>query len=942
MKPTTTYAIVDIETTGTSVKDGDRIIQIGCAFVKNNKIVNTFAADVNPLTTVPAVIENLTGISNARVRKAAPFDDLAGTIYSLLQGTVFVAHNVNFDLPFINAELARVGYPELPIRAVDTVSLAQILLPTAPSFRLRDLSHLLDIAHQHPHSADSDAVATANLFIFLQKRLASLPLITLQQMVRLAPELPRETAELFAYALQRGKQHPQPLPKNLMVCNGIALRKPELPQGVAGRQPHRYPVTKAQKTRLFGKNLTYRPQQARMMNQIYRHYTNEQAAQSPLLIEAPTGTGKTLGYLLPLAYLAQDGRQVVVSTATTVLQTQLQEQGVALLNALLPDAVSAVVIKGNHHYVDLNRFAHGLALHEHSKQTQLLKLRVLVWLTMTLTGDLDELHLTTYQAPYFAEIAHHGVASLKADDPFFKEDFLRRRDQLTAQATFIITNHAYLMRHVAQLGSRQQQPLLVLDEAQHLPDGVLRESRQTFNFNFYMSACHSLASRIDQEHDLNLRALFAEQPQADYRLKLLDNSLKDTDLHLQQFQAALARQFVPSQKGGSQPLEIAITTDEITSFFATHNALIKQLQTAIENCFLQYQQLNEQYQHDQSQILPREQHVLDDFYNRLQDLRRGYDLLRAWVMPVTRGQRVFWINLNQWHDRGSLTLSGSLIDTQGFFKDQLYPYFSAPLLTGATLFATGKSQYVYDQLDLDATTAEHHQLASPFDLKRQARLLVATDATNAESPSGKQRAGYLARAIEQIVTAAPKQTLVLFNSLNMIEAVFYRLHQSGAVSDRELLAQGINGSREKLIRRFVQGDNAILLGAASFWEGIDLPQEQLELLIVTQLPFESPDQATTKARYDQLRHANRNPFYHEALPKAALKLKQGLGRLIRTEDDRGAAVILDDRVVTKRYGQTILKALPKSLTPTTGSVAEITTELQSFFKTKTQSVSDAD
>ena len=102
MKPNTTYAVVDIETTGTSVKDGDRIIQIGCAFVKNNKIINTFATDVNPLTTVPAVIENLTGISNARVRKAPPFDDLAGTVYSLLQGTVFVAHNVNFDLPFIN------------------------------------------------------------------------------------------------------------------------------------------------------------------------------------------------------------------------------------------------------------------------------------------------------------------------------------------------------------------------------------------------------------------------------------------------------------------------------------------------------------------------------------------------------------------------------------------------------------------------------------------------------------------------------------------------------------------------------------------------------------------------------------------------------------------------------------------------------------------------
>lgn len=932
MKPNTTYAVVDIETTGTSVKDGDRIIQIGCAFVKNNKIINTFATDVNPLTTVPPVIENLTGISNARVRKAPPFDDLAGTVYSLLQGTVFVAHNVNFDLPFINAELQRVGYPELPIQAVDTVSLSQILLPMAPSFRLRDLSHQLKIDHEHPHSADSDAIATAHLFIFLQKRLAHLPLVTLQQMVQLTPELPRETAELFSYALQQGKQHPTRLPKELMIRNGLALRKQSLPQTALGRKAVRYPLTKTQKVHLFGDALTYRPQQARMMNQIYRHYTKEASQDTPLLIEAPTGTGKTLGYLLPLAYLAQTKHQVVISTATTVLQTQLLDQGIQQLNKLLPNPVTAVVIKGNQHYVDLNRFARGLALHEHSKQTQLLKLRVLVWLTMTTTGDLDELHLTTYQAPYFSEIAHHGVASLKADDPFFKEDFLKFRDQLIAQATFIITNHAYLMQHVAQLGSRQQRPLLVLDEAQHLADGVLRESRQKFDFNFYMAACHSLVSRIDQEHSLNLRALFAEQPQADYRLKLLDNSLNDTDLHLQQMQAALARQFVPQQKGGNQPMEITVTTQEITEFFATHNPLVKQLQTAIENCFLQFQQLNEQYHHDQAQILPNEQHVLDDFYNRLQDLRHGYDLLRLWLIPATRKQRVFWITLNQYHDRGSLCLSGSLIETQGYFKAQLYPYFSAPLLTGATLFATGKSQYVYSQLDIDAEKAEHHQLSTPFDLEKQARLMIATDATAPEQPSGKQRVAYLTQAIEKIVTAAPKQTLVLFNSLSMIEAVFYSLRQAGLNPDRELLAQGVNGSREKLLRRFMQGDQAILLGAASFWEGIDLPQEQLELLIVTQLPFDSPDQTTTKARYQQLRQAKLNPFYNEALPKAALKLRQGLGRLIRTDQDRGAAVILDDRLVTKRYGQTILKALPKTLPPFNGTVDEITSELSKFFQ----------
>ena len=187
------YSVVDLETTGTSVSHGDRIIQVGCVLIQDNEIINHFETKINPRMSIPRPITQLTGIKNSDVRQAPLFEDVAGTLYSLLSGTIFVAHNVNFDFPFLNAELERAGYPELAIEAIDTVTLSQILMPTAKSYRLRDLTSTLSIEHDHPHSAVSDAEATGHLLIDLLQRLKELPTLTLEKLLELKLNLPQQT-----------------------------------------------------------------------------------------------------------------------------------------------------------------------------------------------------------------------------------------------------------------------------------------------------------------------------------------------------------------------------------------------------------------------------------------------------------------------------------------------------------------------------------------------------------------------------------------------------------------------------------------------------------------------------------------------------------------------------------------------------------------------------
>ncbi|MEJ1330191.1 exonuclease domain-containing protein [Latilactobacillus sakei] len=287
MNRETIYAVVDLETTGTNIKDGDRIIQFGCALVQNGKIIQTISQDVNPLRDVPTKIQHLTHITADQLELAPIFEDLAPTLVEILSGTVFVAHNINFDLPFLNGELTRVGLQPLDLAGIDTVELAQIILPEAPSYRLQDLTQLLEIEHDNPHQADSDALVTAKLFLKLSARLQALPSVTLNRLSELGEGLLRQTGDFFTDTAQQMREKSQPLPNELLIQEEIALRKPapvdfEIYPGSS--YAAQYPVTEAEKKRLLKPHLKWRKAQATMMDLIHDNFVSEKP--EPLLIEA--------------------------------------------------------------------------------------------------------------------------------------------------------------------------------------------------------------------------------------------------------------------------------------------------------------------------------------------------------------------------------------------------------------------------------------------------------------------------------------------------------------------------------------------------------------------------------------------------------------------------------------------------------------------------------
>lgn len=944
MNSKTTYAVVDIETTGTDMAVDNRIIQFSCALVSQGRIVDTYVSDINPQREVPERIVQLTGITPQRLETAPTFDQVSAKLYKLLSGTVFVAHNVNFDFPFLNREFQRVGYPELDIEAIDTVTLSQILLPTLSSYRLQDLSAYFNIVHDHPHTADSDALATAKLLLVLFRQIRSLPRRTLEQIITINPSLPQDTMKVFIQANDenRSQQLAEKLPVHLKLSSGLVLRKREPIFSDVRDKPTaaKFPKTRAAKSKILPDHLESRVEQNKMMNMIYNNYADPKHHQAkPLVIEAPTGIGKSLGYCLPFSYLASAHKPVVISTATTYLQFQLQQQTIPLLNQSLPFQINSVILKGASHYIDLNKFRHLLFVADNSVQTAFIKAQILVWLTMTTTGDLDELHLNVEQTPFVWKIQHAGVKWLNPDSAFYDEDFLRYNLAKAQQADFIIVNHAYLLKNWQFFHDFPVKPYLLVDETQQFAETAIRSNQQRINPLAVISAVNRVRGDIQENHHGSARDAFADNALLNRLADRLDDFLEQIRKLLAQLTQTLFDQTVNNKQLHKQAdfFTRLIPRDELKKIATANRSLFNNLehcQTEVEAILIQ---LNTEVDRNADAFTNHDYLGIYDLYEDFDDFMTKLSFLTAIVNidQTVIDQKVVWITINHVKDINSFSINQGILKTRDYLNQRLYSAFEPPAFTGATIFSSRRSQFIFSLLGIDRKAAAVRRLQSDFDPQNQARLFLVDAPTQTHfAPNSAEHFQLIAHAIEQIYQNAPRQTLVLFNSLQAIEQTHQILAEDGFTATHLVLAQGVNGTATRLSRQFIHNEPAILLGANVFWEGVDFPAHLLENLIIAQLPFDTPEDPYNHALYAIERGKGKNPFYSLALPKAILRLRQGMGRLLRTKTDYGTIFVLDPRLTTKRYGQTILTNLKNEIPMKTGSLADCIKDMVKFFESR--------
>ena len=904
------YAVVDIETTGTDPKT-DRIIQFGCVLIENGKIVTHFSTDINPDQNIPAQIQTLTGITNQRTRKAPYFEDVAQTITNLLEDTIFVAHNIHFDYPFLSNELERCGMPPLTIPGIDTVELAQVFMPTSLSFRLKDLAEELHLVHENPHQADSDADVTAQLLLYLDSKIKELPIITVEKIVETADQMAFQTKNYLEECLKEMQEDPRPLSDELVIIRGLALRKKRVPlfsESYFGVKA--YPRSRKAKEKIYHGELDFRKEQARLMNLVYDFFNKKD--DKNILVEAATGIGKTLGYLLPMSFLATPEKPLVISTVSLLLQEQILSHDLPLINRLLDQPLQAVVMKSSRHYLDLERFYQSFEKETAQKQYTFYQMSVLVWLTQTETGDFDELNMTSLKHPFWQEVSHLGVHTLNPSSPFYQADFIHHRQKKLAQSNLVITNHAYLaqedQRKIPQLPNSSY---LIIDEAHHLNRVLEKVSTQNFNV---LAIQRSFAHLFDQQTFAVWKKLIHKDKQSQHTLEILQDVLQELNEDLTDFYRIFKKEF-PAEE------ERLLTKEMIDQLSLAGEHVLQRIKRLYQDALDLGDQLSGYFVRYKETFSIKEQAEWGDLQALLDNLTEQQTAFETFSEKWD-ARYVHWFNAKR------KTFQVQDLEAALISQTKWYERYKQILYLGGTLKIGSDRHYFAKRWGIAETPLKI--ISSPYDYANQARLYLPTDTISIESTSPDQYAQYIADVVRKMAGDQKRPILVLFTSHDILNRVYQRVRVPLLNEGREVLAQGVGGSREKLLKRFLLSNDALLFGADSFWEGVDLPGEILQLLIVTRLPFENPKRLQVKARNEYLASEGINPFYQEAVPHAALRLRQASGRLIRSDKDKGVMLLLDQRFITAKYGEKLRKALPKDLPIKQLSLEEILLEADQF------------
>ena len=830
------YAVVDMETTSTNKEIG-KIIQFSCTFIKNKKIETTFNTYINPLVSIDETIQQLTGITNDCVKDAPIFSDIAPYIYSLLQGCVFVAHNVNFDYEFLSFAFEKEGLPPLQLQAIDTVELSQCLLPTMESYRLSDLTKELNIEHEHPHQADSDSQATARLFLYLEEVIQQFPVPLLKQLLRFKSALSKNTGVWLEAQYKKRKQQSSYLPKEMTVISGIVLQRPSHPVASFAKE-----------------TVNLRQHQKEMITWLQNQST------SPLFLEAETGSGKTLSYLMAYEDKISTDRPLIISTSTTLLQEQLLREQIPLLNRLTKKNHQACLLKSSHHYIDLTRFAQTLN-DEEVPVVQRLKMRLLVWLAQTKTGDMSELNITLKQHPYWEKIRHRGLQYVPKKSPFYHVDYLHRREERRCDSDIYIMNHHYLLTHPFETD------YLIIDEAHQWPKVWRDQKESQLHFSFF----NQIKKQLLQPELLLFSKTNQKQwgrlsEQLVYAFEMLAQQAKVLKEALQQQITAQDTIVV------YQPMMLLDDCEEIAAFLT----LLKETQSLITKAcdLLKYSENKKtvwQYWQTQLQVVSKTIQAFHDFFASYPDdlneiqVEKNYLFLRHLPYPIAKMNESEQFN----HVKQILFISG-------------------------TLLFNGKPSLFQPVISLEK--AKIYKQAPVFDYGKQAKLYVLTDSCE-EFYQGEA----LSELLIDLYKVKPK-IACLMTSNDRLSLVKEQLKKAFPV-----FTMTPNGNKQKVLRQFNESQTGILLGTTSLWEGSDLVD--VSCLVIEKLPFMSP----VSHDYHCLEKEPTFSFEKEVLQEMMVHLRQGMGRLLRNHEHHGEMIVTDQRFVTQSYASILHSYLPKGL-----------------------------
>jgi len=889
---------------------------------------------------VPKEITRLTGITDADLEGAKNVRELLESFLEFIGQSPVLGQNIPFDLGFIRLEIKRIkginkpAFPTIPI--FDTQTISRSFFPTLSSFGLASLCRTCGIKLTDHHRAVHDARATGELFLKLLASARRTPAGELQEMYRLLGGAITPLGELFEGLISIG-----PGKKNICKLDALPENRigrwdgqaeNEIAEAIDQNNIDAFFADKGPLNKAI-KEFQRRDGQVAMANEVFNIFNDG----GSLLAEAGTGTGKSFAYLLPaLLHSRGGGSQVVISTHTRHLQEQLFQKDLPALSKALGGGFRAVLLKGRGNYICKRRFDNLTSdpdLLSHEEKIALLPL--VRWLNTTKTGDISE-------ATGFRRNDVKGLwANITAESGFCTRRvcqssefcFLNRIRSSTQSAHIVLVNHALLFSDLSAGGGvLGDYSKVVFDEAHHIEKvaashlGIEFNSaslRIILNRLYDPKSERGLLSRLRKIASSVLlspieRGSSAEEP-VDEAIDAVLETISGNDQFGNELDDLLKPGFSEKQREYSQRVRYRNGLEEFSVISVSKADLEHSLQKLDKKL----------------EKLIKEMEEVELSLGAGDDLQG--ELKRIWIdikdelfkFVVLTGKEnediVFWYEIPS-NPKFSVRLYGSPLNIGEKLNKSLYSRLTSAVFTSATLTVGENFEYIAGRLGLKEYSSTIYD--SPFNTQAQLYLAAATFLGNPKYDP-ERYTKMVARLSFRLASELDLGSLTLFTSQRMQRDAYNFIKQDFERVDRLLLGQKIDGSRLNILEQFKRNRGSALFGLDSFWEGVDVPGEALELLIIAKLPFDVPTDPLVQARSEKIEKEGGNAFIDYSLPEVALKLRQGIGRLIRTVNDTGVAVICDPRLVKSRWGKIILDSLPIQVTEYT-DFDELMKNLKSF------------
>lgn len=904
--------VLDTETTGLSHRENE-LIEIAAARLRGREIVDRFDTFVKPSGLIPAEITELTSITNADVAHAPSAEGAVAALAEFVGGAPVIAHNAAFDRGFIEAVS---GGSEVSDIWIDSLALSRIALPRLSSHKLASMAELFGCASVS-HRANADVEALCGVWRILLCGLDDLPLGLMRRLADMHPDVPWSYRPIFSFL---AGSHPEAVFSLVSARHDILAADSSSAAGFGARidadelpglnMPSREEVEACfEPDGLVNRMYPgYEPRVEQM--QMAAEVRDALATSSHRVIEAGTGVGKSIAYLVPFAQAAKRNNITVgIATKSNNLADQLMYHELPRLAREIEGGLTYCALKGYDHYPclrKLERLARASEVHTTRDPADTLTAIAVIYAyaCQSPAGDLDGLGIR-WRSVRKADLTTSSRECARRLCPFYPDKCMvhgsRRR---AARADVVVTNHSLLFRNVAADG-KILPPIRhwVVDEA-HSIEG---EARRQWAVTVSADESRSIFERLGGARTGSLGRITRDLAASDAATLFMGLTAKATS-STQRASLAMAdlfdavRDLARSARSDSgydtANMWIGREVRESAAwgvFAEVANTAIDALDEASKNLASLVETVAEE----------KPELVADvaDGQRRLKELNDGLKL----VVEGTNDRYVYSCQVNRRIKAGGESLSAERLDIGEALAENWLPEMHTAIFASATMTVSGSFDHFTHAVGLDRLGRESFQtlhLDSSYDFERNMAVVVAGDI-----PDPRNRAAYL-DALENLLVdvhmAMGGSTLTLFTNRRDMEELFDRVSPRLSKEGLALDCQKKNTSAKILRDRFLSDETSSLFALKAFWEGFDAAGDTLRCVVIPKLPFSSPTDPLSCERGVREDRA----WARYSLPEAVLEVKQAAGRLIRTSTDAGVLVLADSRLVTKGYGKKFLSSLP--------------------------------